>query len=91
MTNIVKYGSENFTETKLFKDKCVVSVNNKYGCDNVFKSEIIKSKIKSTNLLKYGFENVSQNSDIQKEKLKHHTKNLILRIYPTKEVMKKIL
>jgi hypothetical protein len=70
ITNIERYGSENFTETKLFKDKCIISINNKYGCDNVFQNEVIKSKIKSTNLIKYGYENVSQNSDIQKKKVK---------------------
>jgi hypothetical protein len=70
ITTKEKYGSDNFTETDLFKNKSRITINKNFGCDNVFQSEVIKSKIKLSNLLKYGFENVSQNYDIHQKAVK---------------------
>lgn len=66
ITNLYKYGYENYTSTNEFKIKSKKSINIKYRCDNVFQSEVIKNKIKISNLSKYGVEYISQNADFRR-------------------------
>jgi hypothetical protein len=60
ITQLDKYGVDNYTKTDEYKSRVSKSNMDKYGVVNVFQSEIIKNKIKNTNLCKYGVDNISK-------------------------------
>jgi hypothetical protein len=70
ITNIEKYGVENYVETKEFENKSKITINKKYGCDNTFQNEKIKEKIKNTILEKYGADHISKTEHFKNSNIK---------------------
>lgn len=58
---MIKYGVDNYTKTKEYKEKSKQTWLKKYGVKNPNQSKIIRDKIKDTCLKRYGVEHPMQN------------------------------
>ena len=65
--NIERYGVDNISKTKYFKDKYKKVMNERYGVDNGFQSEEIKKKIKESSIKKYGVDHYRKNEEIKRK------------------------
>jgi len=70
ITQIERYGVDNYTKTDEYKERVSKTNLERYGFVNVFQSEVIKERIKKTNLERYGVENIS------KSELRHKNLNI---------------
>jgi hypothetical protein len=73
-TNLLKYGVENPSQSKIIKEKKKNTLIKNYGVEHQSKSSIIKEKKKKTNLENWGVENPFQSNHI-KEKIKETNLN----------------
>ena len=64
LTMLEKYGVDNPSKVKEFRDKVKAASLKKYGTEYSFQAEEVKDKIKNTMLEKYGVEHASQNPEI---------------------------
>jgi predicted DNA-binding protein YlxM (UPF0122 family) len=66
-TNLKKYGSSNFVQTQLFKDKSKKTFKEKYGTEHSSQNDEVKQKTIKTNLEKYGVSSVLQSEEIKQK------------------------
>jgi hypothetical protein len=62
-TNVKKYGSNTYMETKDFRDKSKETIIEKYGVEYFTQTDDFKTKSKNTNLEKYGVEYFTQTDE----------------------------
>jgi hypothetical protein len=75
-TNVKKYGSNTYMETKDFRDKSKETIIEKYGVEYFTQTDDFKTKSKNTNLEKYGVEYFTQTDEYIKR-----IKNIMLENY----------
>lgn len=81
-TNLVKYGVENYSETKEYHDKCKITSLANWGTEHPMQNDELKNKAKESSILKFGVDSYMKTDECKEKIIKTN-----LEKYKTKSPM----